>query len=137
MAVAKAPPVSSLAGPDKAAIFVLGMEKAARDKVVGNLSEMDAEKLAKALASPPHISVDQRLAVVNEFRHTMAAHGYIRSGGLDRAREVLEGGIGREGAERIMARLAVGMRLRPFAALAQTSNDDLLTFLLSERKSVV
>lgn len=129
--------MADLSGPEKAAVVVLALESQRATELVRNLTEREVMTLAAAIASPPKLSAEARLAVLAEYDSLLSAHAYLREGGLDKARQLLTGVYGRDQADLILHRLGATARMRPFEALHSASPEDLLSFLEGEHPQTV
>lgn len=128
---------AEVSGLRKAAILLvqLGQEKAAR--VLAEMREGELEELVAEVARLG--SVDSSLvdSVFEEFHDLHEARQYVAQGGLNYARELLEGGLGADRARDIMARLEAAISEMPFQFLRRTDPRQLLSFLGDEHPQTI
>lgn len=128
---------AEITGLRKAAILLvqLGQEKAAR--ILAEMREGELEELVAEVARLG--SVDSSLvdAVFEEFRDLHEARRYVAQGGINYARDLLEGGLGVERARDIMARLEAAISEMPFQFLRRTDPRQLLSFLADEHPQTI
>jgi len=122
----------ALSGRDKAAVVVLSLEQVQAAELFRHLDERAVVALTEAVASPPKVTAKEQAEVLAEFDSLLSAQGYLRQGGVQKAREILEVAYGREQADVILRRLGSTLRSKPFEALRTVSPDDLITYLESE-----
>jgi flagellar motor switch protein FliG len=129
-----APPSSAkkLTGRQKAAVLLvsLGAQRAAA--VFKHLRETEIEHLSLEMSKMESVKPDAVEAVYSEASENMIAAEYIAQGGLDFAREVLEGSVGEERAQDIIGRLSAIIEVRPFEFLRRTPPEQIQAFLAGE-----
>ncbi len=133
------PPVAPLAtnpdklkGKQKAAVLLvsLGAERAAQ--VFKHLREAEIEQLSLEMAQMEHVPSDTVEAVYSEASAQLMAAEYLAQGGVDYAREVLEGAVGEDRANEIIGRLSAIIEVRPFEFMRRTPPEQIQAFLAGE-----
>lgn len=129
--------VQALTGRQKAAILFVhvGTEHAAQ--LLRHLQDEDIETLTVEVARARKVSAEVRDDILQEFVETATAEKYIRAGGIDYAREMLETALGPRRAGEILHRLATTLRRRPFDAIRNMDPNQLAGFLHSEHPQTV
>lgn len=91
----------NLDGRKKAAIVLLALGKEASSAVIKKMDENDVEDIAAEISSlgPVPSEVEQR--VLGEYTKMLAASAHVRTGGVDRANELLESALGKNKASEI------------------------------------
>jgi flagellar motor switch protein FliG len=132
MAVAKV-----LTGTQKAAILLLqlGMERSAL--VLRSLRETEVAEIMAEVARLRSVDEDQVNEVVLEFTEMAATHGYVRSGGIELARTLLEESLGVTKATEILERLSSQMIEIPFEFLRKADSRQVLSFLQDEHPGTI
>ncbi|MCU1375957.1 MAG: Flagellar motor switch protein FliG, partial [Actinomycetia bacterium] len=132
MAVAKV-----LTGTQKAAILLLqlGMERSAL--VLRSLRETEVAEIMAEVARLRSVDEDQVNEVVIEFTEMAATHGYVRSGGIELARTLLEESLGVTKATEILERLSSQMIEIPFEFLRKADSRQVLSFLQDEHPGTI
>jgi flagellar motor switch protein FliG len=135
-ATAAAPDIK-ISGRRKAAILLvqLGAEGAAN--VFKHLPEEQIEKLTIEMARVRNIDAEEAQAVHKELIENALARGYLNSGGVSYAREVLEKAVGEKRAHEILGRLATLIEQTPFEFLRSTPPDQIFTFLRGEHAQTI
>jgi flagellar motor switch protein FliG len=133
------PPVAPLAtnpdklkGKQKAAVLLvsLGAEKAAQ--IFKHLRDAEIEQLSLEMAQMEHVPSETVEAVYGEASAHLMAAEYLAQGGVDYAREVLEGAVGEERANEIIGRLSAIIEVRPFEFMRRTPPEQIQAFLAGE-----
>jgi flagellar motor switch protein FliG len=127
-----APGNPKLSGKQKAAVMLvsLGAEHAAQ--VFRHLRDTEIEQLSLEMAQMDNVQPEHVDAVFEEASEQLAAAEYIAQGGVDFAREVLEGALGEERAKELIGRLSAIIETRPFEFLRRTPPEQIQAFLAGE-----
>ena len=83
---------------EKAAIVLIALGKEVTSQIMRYLPEQEIEVLSLAIARMRNIDQDVELQVLQEFYATIKASEFLNEGGIDYAREVLEGSLGKSRA---------------------------------------
>ncbi|HEY2602597.1 MAG TPA: flagellar motor switch protein FliG [Thermoleophilaceae bacterium] len=128
----KAISAGKLSGRKKAAVLLvsLGAQRAAQ--VFKHLRETEIEQLSLEMSQMDQIQPDAVDAVYEEASQHLVAAEAISQGGIDFAREVLEGSVGEERASDIIGRLSAIIEVRPFEFLRRTPPEQIQAFLAGE-----
>ncbi|WP_172839090.1 flagellar motor switch protein FliG [Thermanaeromonas toyohensis] len=125
-----------MTGPEKAAVVVTALPQDVAVLIMRNLTEQELETLTLAVASLKPVSPETTRAVLEEFRELCAASLAVAQGGLDRARALLEGALGRERAAAVVKRLAAGLVVPPLDTARRADPAWLAAFLGGERAQI-
>src|SRR5580765_2735095 len=117
---------------EKAAVLLVSLGAQRASAVFNHLREAEIEQLSLEMSKLDSVQPDTVEYVYEEASENMLAAEYIAQGGLEFAREVLEGSVGQERAKEIIARLAAIMEVRPFEFLRRTPPDQIAAFLAGE-----
>lgn len=131
-ALAPSSSAKKLTGRQKAAVLLvsLGAQRAA--SVFKHLRESEIEHLSLEMSKMEAVKPDTVEAVYSEASENIMAAEYVAQGGLDFAREVLEGSVGDERAQDIIGRLSAIIEVRPFEFLRRTPPEQIQAFLAGE-----
>ena len=137
----RVPEVSSLArnvpGPRKAAIIMVALGSNASAQVLKHLDERDIEQLTTEIARLEDVTIETREAVLQEFNALSMAYQYISQGGMDFAREILEGALGSRKAKEIMERVQQKIRTTGFDLLEKVDPGQLVNFMRKEHPQTI
>lgn len=127
----------TLGGRQKAALFCIqiGAEQSAR--LLKHLTDEEIELLTVEIAQVRKVSAEMGEEIMQEFVELATAERYIRAGGIDYARELLEKALGAERAKEILQRLTSSLRRRPFDSIRQTDPTQLAGFLQNEHPQTI
>jgi flagellar motor switch protein FliG len=131
-AAALTTPPAKLSGRQKAAVLLVSLGAQRASSIFKHLRETEIEQLSLEMSKMESVPVDAVDAVYGEASDNMMAAEYIAQGGLDFAREVLEGSVGEERAKDIIGRLSAIIEVRPFEFLRRTPPDQIQAFLTGE-----
>ncbi|HUW78799.1 MAG TPA: flagellar motor switch protein FliG [Candidatus Nanopelagicaceae bacterium] len=126
-----------LTGLRKAAILIVQLGQGKASRILAELREGELEELVAEVARLRSVDSSVVDMVFEEFRDIIAAHRYVAQGGLNYARELLEGGLGADRARDIMARLEAAISEMPFQFLRRTDPRLLLSFLHDEHPQTI
>jgi flagellar motor switch protein FliG len=131
---ALAPPASAkkLTGRQKAAVLLVSLGAQRATAVFKHLRESEIEHLSLEMSKMEAVKPDTVEAVYSEASENMMAAEYVAQGGLDFAREVLEGSVGEDRAQDIIGRLSAIIEVRPFEFLRRTPPEQIQAFLAGE-----
>lgn len=127
----------ALSGTQKAAILLLqlGMERSAL--VLRSLRETEVAEIMAEVARLRSVDEDMVEQVVTEFNGIAESHGYVRSGGIELARTLLEESLGEVKANEILERLSNQMIEIPFEFLRKADSRQVLSFLQDEHPGTI
>ena len=106
-------------------------------EIFKHLREDEIEQLTFEIARLDKVEPDEKDRVQQEFQEMMMAQGFIASGGIDYAREVLERALGTQKAIDIVNRLTSSLQVRPFDFIRRTDPSHLLNFIQGEHPQTI
>lgn len=124
-----------LTGPQKAALMLvqLGREQGAR--VLQSMDDAEVEEIIAEVARLDQVHSGVMQQVMDEFVLAATSGGSLGSGGIGAIRDMLEEGLGRERARRILRR--VDGTVRPFDFLKSVDPRQALLFLVDEHPQTI
>lgn len=124
-------------GLRKAAILVvlIGPERAS--KLLKELSEEEVEMLTLEVANLGKISDEEKNKVLNEFFELMKVKEFIKEGGVDYAKKLLEEAFGPEQAIKIIENLVTNLQVKPFDFLKRIDITQITNVLQNEHPQTV
>jgi flagellar motor switch protein FliG len=128
---------SQLTGRQKAAIFLVTLGADVSAEIFKHLREDEIEQLTFEIARLDKIEPEDKDRVLQEFQELMMAQGFISTGGIDYAREVLERALGTQKAIDIVNRLTSSLQVRPFDFIRRTDPSHLLNFIQGEHPQTI
>ena len=137
LATVEEPPKLSIPGRRKAAILLVSLGSQGAAEVFKHLPEEAIEKLTIEMARIRDVAAEEADQVQREMIENAFARGYLSSGGVGYAREVLEKAVGADRADEILQRLATMIEQTPFEFLRSTPPDQIWNFLRGEHAQTV
>ncbi len=128
---------SQLTGRQKAAVFLVSLGSDVSSEIFKHLREDEIEQLTFEIARLDKVESEDKDKVLMEFQEMMMAQGFISSGGIDYAREVLERALGTQKAIDIVNRLTSSLQVRPFDFIRRTDPSHLLNFIQGEHPQTI
>jgi flagellar motor switch protein FliG len=127
----------SLSGPQKAAILLLqlGLERSA--PVLRAMREPEIAEIMAEVARLRQVEQSMVEQVVDEFGHLAEQQGFVRNGGIELARSLLEESLGLQKANEILDRLSAQMIEVPFEFLRKADSRQVLSFLQDEHPGTI
>jgi flagellar motor switch protein FliG len=124
-----------LTGPQKAALMLvqLGREQGAR--VLQSMDDAEVEEIIAEVARLDQVHVGVMQQVMDEFVSAATTGGSLGAGGIGAIKDMLEEGLGRERARRILRR--VDGTVRPFDFLKAVDPSQALLFLIDEHPQTI
>ena len=126
-----------LTGRQKAAVFLVSLGSEVSSEIFKHLREDEIEQLTFEIARLDKVEAEDKDRVLMEFQEMMMAQGFISSGGIDYAREVLEKALGTQKAIDIVNRLTSSLQVRPFDFIRRTDPSHLLNFIQGEHPQTI
>ena len=125
-------------GPlQKAAIFLLSLEKPLAAEVLSQLPKDQVELVTMEIAKFDDVTKAQQEAVLEEFNNLAGERTQIERGGLDAVNDLLQQSLGRDGAGQILENVRQSMSSMPFGFLQKMGADNLLTFIVEEHPQTI
>src|ERR671934_490812 len=121
-----------LGGRKKAAVLLVSLGAQRASAVFKHLRESEIEQLSLEMSQMESVQSEVVDAVYGEASEELMAAEYIAQGGIDFAREVLEGSVGEDRAKDIIGRLSAIIEVRPFEFLRRTPPEQIQAFLAGE-----
>lgn len=128
---------TQLTGRQKAAVFLVSLGSDVSSEIFKHLREDEIEQLTFEIARLDKVESEDKDKVLMEFQEMMMAQGFISSGGIDYAREVLERALGTQKAIDIVNRLTSSLQVRPFDFIRRTDPSHLLNFIQGEHPQTI
>lgn len=126
-----------LSGRQKAAALLIALGTELSAEVMKHLKESDIDRVTVEIFSMERIAHEVRTEVLGECIELAQAQGYISSGGVEYAREVLTHALGPQRATEIVTRLASGWRSDPFDFVRMADPAQLVGFIQEERPQTI
>ncbi|MCK4906845.1 MAG: flagellar motor switch protein FliG [Spirochaetes bacterium] len=126
-----------LTGRQKSAIFLVSLGSDVSAEIFKHLREDEIEQLTFEIARLDKVEADEKDKVLLEFQEMMMAQGFISTGGIEYARDVLERALGSQKALDIINRLTSSLQVRPFDFIRRTDPSHLLNFIQSEHPQTI
>lgn len=134
---ADAPTIDHLNGAQKAAIVLLKLGRDRSIKIMKMLGEREVTRVTAEIVQAQNVKREDADASLLEFATMLKANDKIATGGVDRARELLEASLGEDRAAEILDNLRVSMASAPFEFLRKTDPRQVLNFLSGEHPQTV
>ncbi len=141
MAEAELKPVSSdkhaIKGITKAAILLLCLDRDASGAVLRELDQGLVEDITREIAQLDMIDGDDRGKIIEEFYNMAMARQYLQAGGIGHARALLDQALPPDQAAYILKMIEHEVYKKPFAFLAKTDSENLMTFIQDEHPQTI
>ena len=124
-------------GSTKAAVLLVSLDSDTASALLKQLNHEVVEDLTREIAQLDIIDVDLRGAVVEEFYNMALARQYAKQGGLAYARTLLEKALPGDKAKLVLRMIEQEVYKKPFAFLAKTDADNLMTFIQDEHPQTI
>lgn len=133
------PPLASrrLNGRQKAAALLIALGTELSAEIMKHMKEPDIDRVTVEIFSMERIAHEVRFDIMTEAIELAQAQGYISSGGVEYAREVLSQALGPQRAKEIVDRLASGWRSDPFDFVRMADPVQLVGFIQDERPQTI
>lgn len=122
----------NLTGRQKAAVLLIALGAESAAQAFRHLREEEIEQLTLEIASMRMVKSEIRDKILTEFYEMCLAQEYISQGGIEYARELLQGAVGAERAREILTQLTSTLQVRPFDFLRRADPQELLNFIRNE-----
>ncbi|MDP2210427.1 MAG: hypothetical protein Q8J63_01650, partial [Candidatus Aquicultor sp.] len=107
-------PKQGVSDRQKAAILLLALGPDLSAQVLKRLNEGEVELLVSEIAHVEKLPQGVTDKVLSEFHDLYEAQGFITSGGLEYASDILERALGKNKAREIIERLSATLEIAPF-----------------------
>lgn len=134
---AELPRLDHLSGAQKAAIVLLKLGRDRSARILKLLGEREVTRVTAEIMQAQAVRREDAEASIVEFAMLARANDQLATGGLDRAREMLEASLGEERAAEILDNLRASMARAPFEFLRKMDPRQVLNFLSGEHPQTV
>ncbi|MCL2063046.1 MAG: flagellar motor switch protein FliG [Candidatus Cloacimonetes bacterium] len=124
-------------GLTKTAILMIGLGKEASSVLFKELPDTDVEKITIKIATTQFIEPKITEAVFEEFYEMIKAQEFISLGGVEYARDVLEGALGDARASEIIKKIQRMLQVTGFNVLKKVDATQLMTFIQKEHPQTI
>lgn len=124
-------------GLTKTAILMISIGKTASSEIFKLLEPDLMEQISTRIARVGTVDPLVRDAVLDEFYSMIKAQEYVSLGGIDFARDLLEGSLGGMRAMEIIKKIQRSLQVRGFNVLKQVDSTQLLTFIQKEHPQTI
>jgi len=131
------PTLRKLNGRQKAAALLIALGSELSAEVLKHLKETDIDRVTVEIFRMEKIAHEVRSEVMDECLQMARAQGYVSSGGLEYARDLLTKSLGPQRAAEILDRLAASMRSEPFDFVRMTDPSQIVSFIQEERPQTI
>lgn len=123
---------------EKVAIFLIQLGEDATTTVFSHMEIDIVTEISKYIASVKNIDKNIANAVLEEFYALLQSNQYIRSGGMEYAKEILYRTFGAEAAQKILEKLSKSMdNTQNFGYLSKIKPQQLADFIITEHPQTV
>ena len=124
-------------GLTKTAVLMIGLGKEASSALFKEMPDVDVEKITIKIATTS--SIDPRITegVFEEFYEMIKAQEFISIGGVEYARDVLEGALGDARATEIIKKIQRLLQVTGFNVLKKVDATQLMTFIQKEHPQTI
>ena len=129
--------VASMRGITKAAILMITLDRDCAAAVMGQLDQETVEEVSREIARLDVVAPEQRSHVMEEFYNLALARQYAQQGGVAYARSLLEDTLPADQAAHLMKLIEHEIYKKPFAFLAKTESESLMTFIQDEHPQTI
>ena len=131
------PDAPPLRGTTKAAILLVALDGDSSAAILRQLDQDVVEDITREIAQLDIVDVATRGRVVEEFYNMALATQYAKQGGIAYARSLLEKALTPERAKYVLKMVEQEVYKKPFAFLAKTDADNLMTFIQDEHPQTI
>ena len=131
------PRFDHLTGTQKAAMVLLKLGRDRSAQILRLLGDREVTQVTAEIVRAQSVKREEADASLLEFAMMAKANDQLATGGVERAREMLEASVGEERAAEILDNLRVSMARAPFEFLRKTDPRQVLNFLSGEHPQIV
>lgn len=128
---------AELPGLTKAAIVLLAVGPERASGILKTMAAEVVEEVTRELAGLGRVSQALTQQVVEEFYNHTIASQYIAEGGLDYAKQILQGSMDGKSADRVLQQIQTQVQKTPFSFLQRAESENLLTFIQDEHPQTI
>ncbi len=129
--------IDHLTGAQKAAIVLLKLGRERSASILRLLGEREVTEVTAEIVHAQAVTREDAEASLLEFATMAKANDHLASGGVERARDLLEASLGPERANEILEGLQVTAGQEPFEFLRKTDARQVINFLAGEHPQTV
>ena len=122
---------------EKAGVILIALGRDISGQVMRHIPENEIEVLTTAIARMHNVESDVELEVLKEFLTALQASEFISEGGIDFARDVLEGSLGKARANDMLQRIQQALNPTGFSLLKDVDPIHLLEFIRTEHPQTI
>ena len=127
-----------LSMPEKAAILLIQLGEDITATLFSHMEIDTVTEISKYIATVKNVDKQVANAVLEEFYALLQSNQYIRSGGMEYAKEILYRTFGSEAAEKILEKLSKNMETTEnFGYLSQIKPQQLADFIINEHPQTI
>jgi flagellar motor switch protein FliG len=121
----------------KAAVALVVFGREVASEVFKNLNEREIERLTVEIANLQEVPPELEDSVIKECHSILMARKYVAQGGIDYARELLEGALGQRRASEVLMRLEGSLERSGFDMLTHIDPRTLFNMIQSEHPQTI
>lgn len=126
-----------LNGKQKAAALLIALGTDVSAQVLKHMREHDIDRVTTEIFSMERIAHEVREQVLDECVDLARAQGFISSGGVEYAKDMLAQALGPQRANEVIARLVTSFRNEPFDFVRMTDPSQVVGFIQDERPQTI
>ena len=127
-----------LSMPEKIAIFLIQLGEDITSNIFTNMDVEMVTEISKYIVTAKSVDRQIAAAVLEEFYAVLQSNQYIRSGGIEYAKEILFRTFGQEEALRILDKLSKSLdKAQSFSYLDQVKPQQLADFIINEHPQTI
>jgi flagellar motor switch protein FliG len=126
-----------LSGIQKVAIFLIAVGKETSSSVLRNLEDHEMEQVAVQVAKLRNLPSQVLSAVIYDFYQMMLADKYVKQGGVQHAKSMLDQAFGSEKSMALMKKVKAATEVTGFKLLQSISPNELLNYLQNEHPQTI
>jgi flagellar motor switch protein FliG len=123
---------TSLSGPRKAAMFLMGVGEQVGTEVLRHLAPEEVRRISTEIAATKSVGSEQMLFVFREFEMLTTEGRLFAKGGAECARRMVEHAFGPESAQKLLAAVPDSESTTASAGLLETTNPQQLAMFLKD-----
>ncbi len=129
---------NELTMPEKVAILLIQLGEDATTNIFSHMNIDTVTEISKYIATVKHVDKQVANAVLEEFYALLESNQFIRSGGIEYAKEILYRTFGPEAAQKILEKLSKSMEnTQNFGYLSQIKPQQLADFIVNEHPQTI